>query len=146
MVKKQVSEETLNGFLKLLVKKIKRDNIEFTKVLAIARGGIPLGKALSEALNLPLEEVRISFYQGQEKREKPIVNISKEKLQLKGSVLIVDDLVDTGATVEVLTRFLEEEGVAWKIAVFFAKPTSTVVPDYFVKDTVDWIVFPWEKD
>jgi hypoxanthine phosphoribosyltransferase len=32
-----------------------------------------------------------------------------------------------------------------KTAVLFYKPKSKIKPDYYVEETTDWIVFPWEN-
>lgn len=146
VVKKKVSEARLAVFASKLISQIREEDVSFTNILAIARGGIPLGETLSKALEIPLEEVYISFYEGEEKRNEPLIDISEEKILSEGPVLIVDDLVDTGATVQTLTAFLKERNIEWKLAVFYTKPTSSVRPDYYVESTEEWIVFPWEKD
>ena len=57
---------------------------------------------------------------------------------VEGNVLIVDDLADTGKTLEPYTQF--------DIATIYWKKWSTVKPTYFLKETDKWIVFPYEKN
>ncbi len=36
------------------------------------------------------------------------------------------------------------DGLEFKVVTLHYKPHSIVVPDYYFKETTDWIVFPWE--
>jgi hypothetical protein len=57
----------------------------------------------------------------------------------------VDDVVDTGKSATLIKAHLYREGVKEvKVLTLYHKPWSVVRPDYYGKDTSDWIVFPWE--
>ncbi|MGE0207493.1 MAG: phosphoribosyltransferase, partial [Candidatus Babeliales bacterium] len=62
-------------------------------------------------------------------------------------ILIVDDLVDTGETMKFLIEALKDSlpKTTIKIATLYYKPTSCIKPDYYIEETTNWIVFPWEK-
>lgn len=92
---------------------------QYQGIVGVSRGGLIPSTILSHRFNLPLYPV------------------SPQKGELYGGkgILVVDDLVDTGATLE---------GCEGDIAVLFKKPWSTVNPTYWVRETEDWVVFPYE--
>jgi len=53
------------------------------------------------------------------------------------NTLIVDDIADTGIT-------LKKCGSLYINATLFYKPWSEVKPDFYVEESNEWIVFPWE--
>jgi hypoxanthine phosphoribosyltransferase len=55
----------------------------------------------------------------------------------KRTTLIVDDIADTGKTLKGYQDFTT--------ATLFYKPRSIVKPTFYVRETTNWIVFPWEK-
>lgn len=139
-----VNNQTLQKFVFELFRQLRVSALNFTKVIGIERGGIPLATTLSKFLEIPLIKVCISYYDGQQRRESPIIKMKGIVLSSEDVVLIVDDLVDTGSTIETLTRTLEELGIPYKTAVFYRKPHSIIRPDFFVETTDKWVVFPWE--
>jgi len=61
-------------------------------------------------------------------------------------VLVVDDVADTGETVEIVSQHvLEKNAVEVKTAVIDFKHTSKFVPDYYAREMEGWrwIVYPW---
>lgn len=60
-------------------------------------------------------------------------------------MLIVDEVADTGKSLKLVKEHVIEEGAnEVKIATIYYKPWSIVRPDYYSKETSDWVVFPWE--
>lgn len=150
MVKKRsVSKEIISDFNSELAREIDVSQTNsgkpITKIVGIERGGVPLAKALARELDLPSLTIKISYYIGDKKQDTPVVDLRGVTFSSEDVVLIVDDLVDTGGTVELLKRMLKDLCIPNKVAVYFYKPHSTVVPDFFVETTEDWIVFPWEQ-
>jgi xanthine phosphoribosyltransferase len=64
------------------------------------------------------------------------------KLDVEARILVVDDLVDTGATVKVVREFLPKAHVA----TVYAKPLGRPLVDTFVTEVSQdtWIYFPWD--
>jgi hypoxanthine phosphoribosyltransferase len=59
--------------------------------------------------------------------------------------LLVDDVADTGKSAILIKTHLERgKAEEIKILTLYYKPWSIVVPDFYGKETSDWIVFPWE--
>ena len=63
----------------------------------------------------------------------------KEDFTRKEELLIVDDIADTGITLEKLA------GMCKATATIYYKERSTVKPTFYIITTKKWIVFPWER-
>lgn len=62
------------------------------------------------------------------------------------SVLLVDDITDTGDTLRVSLKYLKDFGPKTiKTAVLIHKTCSVIVPDYFISKIIKWhwVIFPW---
>jgi xanthine phosphoribosyltransferase len=116
-------------------------------IIAIARGGMMLGQMLGYGLNVRnVQTVHMESYDGDAQRDRVEVfgtcDFSRSK-----RVLIVDDIADSGKTLEALVNSLDgHEGVTIKTAVIFYKKGSVVAPDYKLHEATEWINFFWEQD
>ena len=64
------------------------------------------------------------------------------------TVLIVDEVWDSGRTIEAVTRRVREAGGIPTTAVLHYKPGRSEVdarPDHYVVETDGWVVYPWTK-
>ena len=121
---------------------------EADTLLAIARGGLTLGHAFSQAVdNRRLFTVNSILYEKDKKGVScEIFNIPELKQAKK--VLILDDIIDSGQTVKEVLAHLQGcfPHVEFKIASLFYKPSAVIQPDYTIHEAKDWIEFFWEKD
>lgn len=133
---------TLTGALAEMVKATGRS---FNLVVGIARGGIPVAMVVSDYLGVRIDFINVKSYSGIAKRTAPKV-LSTLTESIKGkSVLVVDDLVDQGDTMEMVRGYLSKQRPkVLKTAVLFKKPWSRFEPDYFLESPDKWIVFPFE--
>jgi hypothetical protein len=92
-----------------------------------------------------LRMIHIKFYKGVDlRREKP--ELLADVGELPEKVLIVDDVADTGETLEFVLKHVRQKGAKEvRVATIAYKPHSRVKPDYHVFETDKWIVFPWEE-
>jgi uncharacterized protein len=118
----------------------------FDLVIGIARGGMPVAMVVADKLGIKVDFLNVKSYTDVGERVKPkILSTITEKIADK-RVLVVDDLVDGGATMESITEYLSTQNPsAMKTAVLFTKPWSTFVPDFYLKVVDNWIVFPYER-
>lgn len=133
-----------------------------TMIIAIWRGGTPVGMALQEIMAYCGVEsdhiaIRTSSYVGVDERGAVAVhglNYIVKKICHDDRVLIVDDVFDTGNTIaavidELKKRARDNTPEDIRIAVPFFKPTrneTDIVPDYYEYETSEWLVFPHELD
>jgi len=129
----------------------KLDPREFNLIIGIARGGLVLAAILSDYLNLPMGIIAAESYPvGKLARDENKIKISKVATisPLEGSLLLVDDLADTGKTLSGVERYLRsvEEVNRVQTATLYKKPWSKFTPTYFVAETTKFIVFPTMKN
>jgi hypothetical protein len=116
-------------------------------IVGIARGGWVVARILSDLLNVrDLASIKIEFYRGVDEKVKvpkitqPISASPKGKL-----VLVADDVADTGESLILAQRHIIDQGArVLKVATIHYKPWSKYRPDYYFRETEDWIMYPWE--
>lgn len=116
-------------------------------IIAILRGGYIVAKLVSDYLGVEdIATMEIKFYRGVgERAERPIVSTPLIRSIKDEKVLIVDDVSDSGRTLQVAIDIARIYGAKEvKTATLYLKPWSITVPDYYVAETKSWIVFPWE--
>lgn len=130
-----------------LADRIRRDGFKPDIIIGISRGGWPPARVLSDLLDNPnLANVRAEFYFGlaETKGEPTITQPVSAKIRGK-KVLIVDEVTDTGRSLKLVQEHISRRGPAQtKTATVYYKPWSIVKPDYYEKETNQWIVFPWD--
>jgi xanthine phosphoribosyltransferase len=126
----------------------------FTGIVAITRGGLIPAAIIARELEVRLvETVSIVTYAAgsggtlieEERRHGTPVVIKPPVAAGDGSgFLIVDDLVDTGATARVVRALLPRA----YFAAVYAKPEGRPVVDSFVTEVSQdtWILFPWDTE
>lgn len=132
-------------------------------VIAVARGGLLPAGALAYALGVKaMGTLNVEFYTGVgETLPEPVVLPPlMDTSELPGSkVLVVDDVADSGRTLDLVMRMIRTDGLPADIdgdgvaserisvdarsAVLYTKPASVIAPDYAWKATDQWIAFPW---
>src|SRR3954451_14575674 len=116
-------------------------------VLAIARGGLLPGGAVGYALGVKNScAMSVEFYTDVDQRlEVPLILPPAPELVDLGHarMLIVDDVADTGRTLEVVQEFCAGKVAEVRTAVLYEKPQSLVKCDYVWRRTDSWIDFPW---
>jgi xanthine phosphoribosyltransferase len=121
----------------------------FDAVVAIARGGLVPATIVARELNIRVvESVSVKSYDHQNQGNVLVLKaISEEILKMAKEgrkVLIVDDLVDTGATARVVREMLPGA----HFATVYAKPMGREMVDTFITEVSQdtWIYFPWDLD
>ena len=133
-----------------LASEIVRDGFRPDIVLAIARGGLTVAGALAYALDVKnCFAMNVEFYTGVDERlEMPVVlPPTLDLVEVSGlKVLIADDVADTGTTLQLVQKILEEHVGEARTAVLYQKPRSVITADYSWQTTDRWIDFPWSSD
>jgi hypoxanthine phosphoribosyltransferase len=116
-------------------------------ILSIARGGFFLGAALGYALGVKNSfTISVEFYTGIDERlPMPVVLPPiPNRIDLTGaSVLVADDVADSGETLRLVQDFCSGYVKEVKSVVLFQKPTTIIKPDFTWRHTDKWIEFPW---
>ena len=131
-------------------------------IVGVWRGGAPVGIAVQELLDVLGAKsdhiaIRTSSYTDIGERSRHVqvhgLNYLIRRLESEDSLLIVDDVHDTGLSIDQTIRDLEaackKNTPEVRIATPYYKPANNKtdrVPDYFVHESDEWLVFPHELD
>ena len=129
-------------------------------IVGIWRGGAPVGIAVQEFFDLmgvasDHIAIRTSSYKGIGEREKTVqvygLNYVIRQVESDNSLLMIDDVFDTGLSVQKVIEDLEKackkNTPNIRIATPYYKPENNMTertPDYYLYETSKWIVFPHE--
>ena len=113
-------------------------------VVAITRGGMAPAMIVARELDIrTVDTISVKSYDHQSQSEPRIIKTPDMDMVGDGTgVLVVDDLVDTGKTLEVVRRVMPQAHVA----TVYAKPQGKPMVDSFVTEVSQdtWIFFPWD--
>lgn len=123
MEKELISYTKYGQMLSELVTMIKDSGClkDIKLIYTFMRGGAPIAVHLAHFLELDMATSESNHILPLDKKE----------------TLVVDDIADTGKTLNGYQEFIT--------ATLFYKPRSIVKPTFYVRETTNWIVFPWEK-
>lgn len=116
----------------------------FTGIVAITRGGLIPAAIIARELDCRLiESVSVITYD-EEIRGAPVVTKPPAAAGDGSGFLIIDDLVDTGATARVVRGLLPKA----HFAAVYAKPAGRPIVDTFITEVSQdtWILFPWDTE
>ena len=117
-------------------------------IVGIARGGLTLAHAMAEGLKIrEVQTLRTELYDGTCKRDALSV-FDTCLFEDKENILVVDDIADSGETLEAIMAHLENKHphIEFKSATLFYKKSSLYEPHFWINEADDWIDFFWERD
>jgi len=106
----------------VLAERIRENPSKPDSIYGIPRGGLIVAVSLSHLLGVPIVVARD---------------------EIKPNTLVVDDIADTGATLDGLCKQI---GFRPMIATLYSRSGSKLRPDIFVRNRTKWVVFPWETE
>jgi len=132
-------------------------------IVGVWRGGTPVGIMVQELLDFYGVEtdhisIRTSSYDSINKRAGSVrvhgLTYLTQKMNAEDSLLIVDDVFDTGLSVKAIIDKLQERARRnlpqdVRVATAYFKPTrnrTDFEPDFCAHKTDDWLVFPHEME
>ncbi len=134
------------------MKKIKDEEYVPDAVIGISRGGLPICVRISHLLEVPMGVVQANHYKGDgyhTMEDKAVIKGELLGEEIKGKILLIDDITDTGKTLKVVDEKLSEYNKIDEIktAVLHQKPHSCFEPDFcaYPSQVNKWVVYPFEK-
>jgi hypoxanthine phosphoribosyltransferase len=144
-----------------LARRVVSSGFRPTFLVAMWRGGAPIGIAVQEVLEYHSIHadhiaIRTSSYSGINNQSKTVrvhaVDYLVSRISADDEVLLVDDVFDSGRSIEAVVRELKQRcrrnwPEKFRVATVYYKSSrnrSALVPDYYVLDTDKWLVFPHE--
>ena len=131
-------------------------------IIGVWRGGAPIGIAVQEfleVLGVPSNHIaiRTSHYKGMGDRDSKVevygLNYIIKQVESEDSLLIVDDVHDTGISIQKIILDLQtackKNTPEIKVATPYFKPNNSQTntqPDFYLHETEKWLVFPHELE
>lgn len=130
-------------------------------LVGVWRGGAPIGITVQEVLeyhgvSCDHIAIRTSSYTGIDQQERTVrvhaIDYLVSMLNADDGLLLIDDVFDSGRSLEAVIAELRRRcrrniPEQIRIATVYYKPSrnqSSLKPDYFVRETDNWLVFPHE--
>ena len=149
-----VSYDEYHNLIEKLALKVHQSGWEFDTILCLARGGMRPGDILSRIFDKPLAIMSTSSYRSDAGMTQGNLDIARfittPKGEIAGKVLLVDDLADTGLTLNAVIHQLRNNYqpiTELRSAVIWTKGVSNFQADYSVESlpTNPWIHQPFES-
>ena len=139
-------EEMIDS-IRNISEQLTNSNFDPEVIISVNRGGCVPGIYLSHYIDKPHEVINIEL---RDSNKEPDLNSIKEKISQFSSVLIIDDINDSGKTIGVIKDLSNNLITKIHFAVLINKSESTSKVEFYGK-TVNskindyWYVFPWEN-
>jgi uncharacterized protein len=137
-----------------LAAQIYQSGWEFNQIVCLAKGGLRVGDILARIYDLPLAILSTSSYRSGAQTRSTLVfsrDLTMTTPSLGSHILLVDDLVDSGVTLQKTIPWLQHHYGFYieeiRTAVLWWKACSIIQPDYYVDYLPDnpWIHQPFER-
>jgi hypoxanthine phosphoribosyltransferase len=149
-----VSYDEYHNLCEKLAIRIHQSGWEFDTILCLARGGMRPGDILSRIFDKPLAIMSTSSYRAEAGTVQGHLDIAHyittPKGEIAGKVLLVDDLADSGLTLQKVVEMLRSKYAKvteLRTAVLWTKGLSKFTADYSVEflPSNPWIHQPFES-
>ncbi|MEB3338923.1 MAG: phosphoribosyltransferase family protein [Leptolyngbyaceae bacterium] len=137
-----------------LAVQIHQSNWSFNQIVCLAKGGLRVGDILSRIFNQPLAILSASSYGGKDNQVRGSITFGRDltmtTANLGSHILLADDLVDSGITLQKSLIWLDRQYGFYisevRTATIWYKDCSVCKPDYYVDYLPDnpWIHQPFE--
>ncbi len=143
----RLSWDTFHHDCQLLADKVRQGGRSYDKLLSITRGGVFVGSLLAYLLdNRNITTTALKLYEF-DQAASVVEELSAPDMPTPGSrVLVVDDLLDSGRTMEyIIGKWGQEYNL--EIAVLYDKGGGKIRPDFTARAIPnEWVWFPWEPE
>ncbi len=116
-------------------------------IVAVSRGGFDPARILCDQLGIKrLASLQVEYYRDiSETSSTPEIVFPLNTEVPDTSILIVDDVSDTGTSLEVARDHVLERGASEvRVATLHVKPWTKFRPDFSASVVESWIIYPWE--
>jgi len=128
---------------------IKQANFQPELILGISTGGLIPTRIIAHELDIKaIDVIAVKSYNADKTRANTTLMLEKDWSHLQNkTILVVDDLVDHGGTMEFVVNFVRQfNPKTIKTVVIYKKSHSSFNPDFFAKEAPadQWINFSWD--
>ncbi len=147
-----LSFQSMKYYAKKLADEILKTRGRPDLLVYIERGGMVIGRLLSDYLNVKdVQSIKASYYleDGTPSTHVKLGEFTGNLKNVSNYVLLVDDIADTGKTLEaVLNKLRDQTDKPIVVCTIAYKPHSIIKPDYYayIVDKETWVVFEYEEE
>ena len=120
------------------------DDGAWRAIVAVTRGGMAPAMIIARELDVRIvDTISVKSYDHQSQAEAEVLKAPNSELMSDGEgILVIDDLVDSGRTLEVVRRRYPKA----HFATVYAKPKGKPQVDSYITEVSQdtWIFFPWD--
>jgi hypoxanthine phosphoribosyltransferase len=130
-----------------LSQQIAQQKLKLDLIVTIARGGLTLSQLLSDSLHLQIAAFTVESYKDLKQQSLPHITHGLNSSLSGHTILLVDDICDSGKTFVRGIKYLEElgaKGDAITTAALYYKPHAEYKPDFYIGETSAWVIYPYE--
>jgi hypoxanthine phosphoribosyltransferase len=130
-----------------IYRKMKRDNYVPDSIIGLLRGGVVPARIFADYFGIVLDffALDVKLYDGiGVRKEKPLIRYDFKDEDLKGRILVIDDIFDSGKTMKAVLDHFKGKDIT--TATLYWKEKAPGKPNYYarVAEKEEWIVFPFE--
>ena len=126
-----------------LFQELEKKQLKFDRIVCISRGGLVVARIFSDFLDLPISNFTVVSYAGIGQNSSPRVMEALNADIKDEQILLIDEIVDTGATLIKALAYLKKFNPAKINSLALAvKPQAEARPDFFALETLKWLIFP----
>lgn len=145
--------ENIDFLTQCLADQIKKRSIKYDTIIALGRGGLIPGAALSYKLNIKkLYNIGINTRQDDGKYLDTIVYQRPDKIEEGSKILVIDDINDSGRTFTAVKSILNSNYNVSSDNILYASLVKREGSEFNnnaisgnILYTTSWLVFPWDK-
>lgn len=146
--------DNIDFLINCIADQIKYKRIKFNSIIALGRGGLIPGAALSYKLGiLDLQNLGISTREDNGKYIDTLIYQKPREINKKYNILVVDDINDSGRTFTAVKSLLKSEYDIDSKNVYFASLIKRNGTEFVDTNTISgntvystsWLQFPWDK-
>lgn len=142
---KEISWDEFHEMCKSLAEKISK--ADFDVIVGVARAGLYPATLIAGMLRKEIYPIRITRRENDQIKHKKPVWITDMPDSVKGKkALVIDEIADSGETLSLIAeRARTKSATAVKTATLITHSWANPKPDYFVLESDELIIFPWDK-
>jgi hypoxanthine phosphoribosyltransferase len=137
----------VENYCQTLYNAMNMDNYQPEIIVGLLRGGVIPARIMADYFSVTLDfyTIDVKYYTGiNQTLDKPVIR-HLENFDYGKSILIIEDIYDSGKTMQAVLDILPKENI--KTATLHCRENISNPPTYFAETALkdEWIVYPWEK-
>lgn len=143
-----VTWDDLDSLTQTLAHEVQKTEQHFDRIIAVANGGLTMARHFGDRLGMKkISLLQTAFYADINQQEKEPQVLQPLAVDVTGEALLVfEDIVDTGTTIEFIRPLLldQYEAKSVSVASLVSKSWASTQPDFVAAQLDTWIIYPYE--